>query len=93
MKSTGIARKVDHLGRISIPIELRKGLDISVRNPIEIFLEEDKIILRKYEATRTCAITGEITEKNIESTYIKGLHLSPKGAEILLKELQINTQL
>lgn len=47
MKSTGIARKVDELGRIAIPIELRRALDISAGNRIEIFLEEDQIILRK----------------------------------------------
>ena len=48
MKATGIVRKVDELGRIVIPMELRKILDIDPRDPLEIFTEDDKIILRKY---------------------------------------------
>lgn len=49
MKSTGIVRKVDELGRIVIPIELRRTLDIEERDALEIYLEGDKIVLRKYE--------------------------------------------
>ena len=49
MKSTGIVRKVDELGRIVLPIELRRSLDIEVRDPLEICLEGDEIVLRKYE--------------------------------------------
>ena len=92
MKSTGIVRKVDQLGRIVTPIELRRALGISEGDPMEIFLEEDKIILKKYESDRACAVTGEILDENVESTYVKGLYLSPRGAEILLKELQNKIQ-
>ncbi|PKH11715.1 AbrB/MazE/SpoVT family DNA-binding domain-containing protein [Planomicrobium sp. MB-3u-38] len=88
MKSTGIVRRVDQLGRIVTPIELRRALGISVGDPMEIFLEEDKIILKKYETDRTCAVTGELLNENVESTYVKGLYLSPRGAELLLEELQ-----
>lgn len=49
MKSTGIVRKVDELGRIVLPIELRKVLHIDVRDSLEIFVDENKIILKKYE--------------------------------------------
>lgn len=49
MKSTGIVRKVDELGRVVLPIELRKTLSIDVRDPMEIFVDEDKVILKKYE--------------------------------------------
>ena len=49
MKSTGIVRKIDELGRVVIPIELRKTLHIDVRDPMEIFVDEDKIVLKKYE--------------------------------------------
>jgi transcriptional pleiotropic regulator of transition state genes len=49
MKSTGIVRKVDELGRIVLPIELRKVLHIEVRDALEIFVDEGKIILKKYE--------------------------------------------
>ena len=48
MKSTGVVRKLDDLGRIVLPIELRRTLDISVRDTLEIFVEEDKIVLKKY---------------------------------------------
>lgn len=49
MKTIGIVRKVDELGRIVLPIELRRTLDIAVRDELEIFLDDDKVILRKYE--------------------------------------------
>lgn len=48
MKSTGMVRKVDELGRVVIPIELRRSLGISEKDPLEIFVEEDKIVLTKY---------------------------------------------
>lgn len=46
MQSTGIVRKLDSLGRITLPMELRKSFDIGEREPLEIFTEEDKITLR-----------------------------------------------
>lgn len=49
MKSIGIVRKVDELGRIVLPIELRRTLDIAVRDELEIYLDDDKVILKKYE--------------------------------------------
>lgn len=49
MKATGIIRKVDDLGRIVLPIELRRMLDIAERDELEIYMENDQIILRKYE--------------------------------------------
>ena len=49
MKSTGIIRKVDDLGRIVLPIELRRVLDISERDELEIYMENDRIILQKFE--------------------------------------------
>jgi len=49
MKSTGIVRKVDELGRIVLPIELRRVLDIAERDELEIFMENDRIILQKFE--------------------------------------------
>lgn len=49
LKSTGIVRKLDELGRITLPIELRRTLGVSERDPLEIFVEEGKIILQKYE--------------------------------------------
>lgn len=49
MKSTGIVRKVDNLGRVVLPIELRKILDIEPRDSLEIFIDENSIMLKKYE--------------------------------------------
>ncbi|MBO2516132.1 MAG: AbrB family transcriptional regulator, partial [Clostridiales bacterium] len=48
MKSTGVVRKLDDLGRIVIPVELRRTMDIDLRDTLEIFVEDDKIILKKY---------------------------------------------
>ncbi|MNN81779.1 Transition state regulatory protein AbrB [compost metagenome] len=56
MKATGIVRKVDELGRIVIPIELRRTMGIDIKDPLEIFVDGEKIILRKYEPT--CIFSG-----------------------------------
>jgi len=48
-KSTGIVRKVDELGRIVLPIELRRTLNIAERDSLEIFVEGESIILKRYE--------------------------------------------
>ena len=56
MKSTGIVRKVDELGRIVLPIELRRTLDIAERDELEIYLDDDKVVLRKYEPS--CVFCG-----------------------------------
>ena len=48
MKSTGIVRRLDELGRITLPIELRRNFDVNERDPLEIFVDDDKIILKKY---------------------------------------------
>ena len=60
MKSTGIVRKIDELGRIVIPIELRRSLDIEVKDTLEIYTEGDQIILKKYEPA--CIFCGEAKE-------------------------------
>ena len=49
MKSTGIVRRVDELGRIVLPIELRRSLNINEKDTLEIFVDDEKIILKKYE--------------------------------------------
>ena len=49
MKSTGIVRKVDDLGRIVLPIELRRTLDILEKDELEIYLDYDRVVLKKYE--------------------------------------------
>lgn len=49
MKATGIVRKVDELGRVVIPIETRRILGIEEKDPLEIYVDNDKVILKKYE--------------------------------------------
>ena len=56
MKSTGIIRQVDELGRIVIPKEIRRHMGITSSDPIEIYVDEEKIILRKYQ--NACAFCG-----------------------------------
>jgi transcriptional pleiotropic regulator of transition state genes len=66
MKSTGIVRKVDRLGRVVIPIELRRTLDIEEKDALEIFIDGEHIILKKYAPA--CIFCGQakdvITYKN-----------------------------
>lgn len=63
MKSTGIVRKVDELGRIVLPKELRITLNINEKDPLEIFVDDDgKIILKKYEpACVFCNSMNDVT--------------------------------
>ena len=69
MKRIGIVRKVDKLGRIVLPVELRKTLDIGDKDDMEIAVEGDKIVLRKYDPA--CIFCGGLQqigvfrEKNI----------------------------
>lgn len=69
MKSTGIIRKVDELGRIVLPIELRRMLDIAERDELEIFTENDQIILQKYQTS--CVFCGASRELSL----YKGKHV------------------
>ena len=63
MKSTGIVRRVDELGRIVIPIELRNKLKIAEKDPIEIYVDGSSIILKKYEETCVfCGSTRNVVE-------------------------------
>lgn len=77
MKSTGIVRKVDELGRIVLPIELRKNLDINIKDPLEIYVDGSSVVLKKY--LPACIFCGEATDivqfqgKNICGNCLKGL--------------------
>ena len=69
MKSTGIVRNIDELGRVVVPKELRRKLGIANTDPVEIFVEDDKIIIKKY--VPVCHFCGgsqglcEFMEKNV----------------------------
>lgn len=69
MKATGIVRKVDELGRIVLPIELRRTLNIKIKDPIAIFVEDDAIVLKKYESA--CIFCGNA--KNVVN--VKGKNI------------------
>lgn len=60
MKSTGMVRKLDNLGRIVLPIEMRKTMGIELKDAIEIFTDGNNIVLRKYEAG--CIFCGEVRD-------------------------------
>ncbi|MFD0769005.1 AbrB/MazE/SpoVT family DNA-binding domain-containing protein [Bacillus sp. CGMCC 1.60114] len=87
MKSTGIVRKVDELGRVVLPRELRRTLTIEEKTPLEIYVDGDKIILKKYEANSACIITGEVSNQNISLAGGK-ITLSPEGVKFLSRELE-----
>ncbi|GEQ15672.1 MULTISPECIES: AbrB/MazE/SpoVT family DNA-binding domain-containing protein [Clostridium] len=57
MKSIGIVRKVDELGRIVIPMELRRTLGIAEKDAVEIFVDGEQIIMKKYNPS--CIFCGE----------------------------------
>lgn len=61
MKSIGIIRRVDELGRVVIPIELRKTMDIEEGTPLEIFVRENEIVLKKY-LTKKCECGQRLEE-------------------------------
>ena len=67
MHDTGIVRRVDDLGRIVIPMELRRTLGIKVKDPMAIFVEGDRIILTKHRDA--CAICGDT---DAPMTHVKG---------------------
>lgn len=77
MKSTGVVRKVDELGRIVLPIELRRSLDIAEKDALEIYVDGERVILKKYQPA--CVFCGEARDisnykgKNICSECMKDI--------------------
>ena len=66
MKSTGIVRQVDNLGRVVLPVELRRHFDINVKDSLEIYVDDEHIILKKYAPS--CIFCNNATD----TTYFKG---------------------
>lgn len=71
MKSTGVVRQLDPLGRVVLPKELRRTLNINEKDGLEIFVDGEKIILKKYEPG--CTFCGEIKDV----TEFKGTNICP----------------
>ncbi|MDM5299485.1 AbrB/MazE/SpoVT family DNA-binding domain-containing protein [Bacillus pumilus] len=87
MKRTGMVRQIDSLGRIVLPSEMRRVLNIKEEQLLEIFIDNQTIMLKKYEADKSCLLTGQVTKYN--KGYGNGkVMLSPEGAERLLVELK-----
>ena len=82
MKSTGIVRKVDELGRIVLPIELRRTLNIELTDPVEIYVDGQSIVLRKHEPT--CVFCG--SSKKV--TSFKGKNICAACRAELCEEIQ-----
>ena len=72
MKSTGIVRKVDELGRIVLPIEMRRTLDIAEKDSLEIYVEGTSVILKKYK--HSCIFC----DSNKDVVQFKGKNVCPK---------------
>lgn len=81
MKSTGIVRKVDELGRVVIPIELRRTLGIDEKDALEIYVDDDRIILKKYEPA--CVFCGHA--ENVQ--LFKGKLVCKECVETMNKNL------
>lgn len=79
MKSTGIVRKVDELGRVVLPMELRRSFDIAEKDALEIYVDGEQIILKKYEPA--CIFCGQAKDIN---SY-KGKNICPDCIEELKK--------
>lgn len=75
MKSTGIVRKVDELGRVVIPIELRRTLNIEEKDSLEIYVDGEHIILKKYEPA--CIFCGNAKDVIV----YKGKNICPTCME------------
>ena len=63
MKSTGIIRRIDDLGRVVLPIELRKTLALSSKDTVEIYVDNNTIVLKKYEPT--CIFCGSMSDAKL----------------------------
>ncbi|MBP3039123.1 AbrB/MazE/SpoVT family DNA-binding domain-containing protein [Bacillaceae bacterium Marseille-Q3522] len=92
MKATGVVRKVDQLGRVVIPKELRGVMDININDSLEIFTENESVILQKYTPVNQCAVTEQIEDDNFK--VAKGsIVLSKVGAKLLAEEIKEKFQL
>ncbi|MCR6846234.1 AbrB/MazE/SpoVT family DNA-binding domain-containing protein [Bacillus sp. IBL03825] len=85
MKTTGVLRKVDELGRVVIPVELRRTLGIAEGTVLDFHVYGENIILKKQEMS--CFVTGEVSESNIEMLDGR-MFLSKEGASELLDIIQ-----
>lgn len=83
MKSTGIIRRIDDLGRVVIPKEIRRNLRLKDGDPVEIFMEGDAVCFKKYD------VTGDVQQvlSNAEDYIKRETELSPKVVDALLGKI------
>ena len=83
MKATGIVRRIDELGRVVLPIELRRNLEIAEKDPVEIFVDEDMIVLKKYTPSCVfCSNTKNVIkfkDKKGMVVYDRAVYVSTTG--------------
>ncbi len=79
MKKSGIVRKIDELGRITLPIEMRNSLDLSAGDGVEIYFENDAILLKKFAPS--CIFCGD----TLEVSEFKGKRICKKCKEEISK--------
>lgn len=82
LKSTGITRQVDSLGRVVLPKELRNVMDIRMDDPVEVFVDDDRIILRKF--MRNCIFCGDGSDVQ----FYRDIAVCRKCAEDLSKKVR-----
>ncbi|EOQ04515.1 AbrB/MazE/SpoVT family DNA-binding domain-containing protein [Bacillus cereus] len=85
MKRTGAIVTLQHVGRISIPVEIRQQAGFSLKAPVEFHLENKQVRLKRHP--KACLFTEEISEDNLVLANGQ-IVLSPEGAEYLLEQLE-----
>ena len=66
MKATGVTRKVDDLGRVCLPVEIRRSLGIDVGDPLEVFVDRDTIVLKRHNAVDSVKSVAERLKSMVE---------------------------
>lgn len=89
MKNTGIVRRIDDLGRIVIPKEMRNTLGLPTGSPIEFYVNGESIVLKKHE--NVCAVTGKVSDNNLE-LFDGQVVVSMEGAKVLLDALTFESK-
>jgi transcriptional pleiotropic regulator of transition state genes len=84
MNKPKLARKLDELGRVVIPVEIRRSLGLCEGEKVEFCFDKDRLYIQK--ASNTCLVTGEDDEANISLLDGK-ITVSKRGVEVLLREL------
>lgn len=86
MKSIGIVRRIDELGRIVLPAELRAKMGLKTKDSLEIFVEDDRVILKKYEPS--CTFCGNADE----TIMYKGKLICKKCLDDILKQHELGSK-